>query len=134
MQQGRSLRRTFFLALSLLSACAAAEPTGATPEARRYGGHVASIGGAGAFLAGRFAGSQSDLDFAAAEFSKALTFDPSNIELQQQAFLAALLTGRPEAAQLAQHQPDNPTAQLLLGATVTGSRPKSASPDCHARG
>jgi tetratricopeptide (TPR) repeat protein len=115
MQQGRSLRRTLFLVLSLLSACAAAEPNGASVDVRRPAGHPGSIGGAGAFLAGRFAGTQSDLDFAADEFLKALDLDPGNVELQQQAFLACLMTGRPETARLAQRQTDNPTAQLFLG-------------------
>jgi tetratricopeptide (TPR) repeat protein len=115
MQNARSLRRTLFLTLSLLSACAAAEPTGAAVGVRRHIGYVDSSGGAGAFLAGRFAGTQGDLDFATDEFLKALRVDPTNVELQQQAFLAGLLTGRPEAARLAQQQLDNPTAQLLLG-------------------
>jgi tetratricopeptide (TPR) repeat protein len=115
MQQGRSLRRTLFLVLSLLSACAAAEPTGSTADVHRPSGRPDAFGGAGAFLAGRFAGTQNDLDFATDEFLKALDLDRGNVELQQQAFLAALMAGRPETARLAQRQVDNPTAQLFLG-------------------
>jgi tetratricopeptide (TPR) repeat protein len=115
MQHGRSLRRTLFLTLTLLSACAAAEPNGASVDVHRHVGHLGAMGGAGAFLTGRFAGTEGDLDAAADDFLRALSLDPNNVDLQQQAFLACLLTGRPEAARLAQHQVDNPTAQLLLG-------------------
>ena len=92
----------------MLSACAAA---GAGDPISP----VIATGAAGAFLTGRFAAGQNDLDFAAQQFLRALEADPSSIELQQQAFMAALLAGRPEAVSLAQQQQGNLAAQLLLG-------------------
>ena len=71
-------------------------------------------GAFGAFLAGRAAVQSSDFGTAAREFEQALRDDPSVPELTDQAFLAALLAGRAEAAQLAVALPDNALAQLLL--------------------
>ena len=45
---------------------------------------------------------------------RALALDPNNQELIQQAFVACLMAGRPEAVRLARQLPDNPAAQLLL--------------------
>jgi len=109
MQHGRSIRRSFLLVLSLLSACAASNPSPYAPASRDDGAAVA-----GAFLTGRFAAMRSDLDFAADEFLGALAVDPNSVELRQQAFLACLMIGRPEAVRLAQSLPDDQTAQLLL--------------------
>jgi tetratricopeptide (TPR) repeat protein len=115
MQHGRSVRRSLLLALSLLSACAAANPLPrdgiAAAEAPRSGEQAV----AGAFLAGRFAAMENDLDVAADAFLAALALDPDSPELRQQAFVACLMAGRPEAVRLAQDLPDNQTAQLLLG-------------------
>jgi tetratricopeptide (TPR) repeat protein len=114
MQHGRSIRRSLLLALSLLSGCAASNAApyaaGSAAADRRDGNPVV----AGAFLTGRFAAMQSDLGFAADEFLRAQAADPDSPELRQQAFLACFLVGRPEALRLAQSQPDNQTAQLLL--------------------
>ena len=120
MQYGRSNRRSFLvarsflLALALLSACAASNPLphAAVPVAEDPASGDAAL--AGPFLAGRFAAMQNDLDLAADQFLRALATDPDSPELRQQAFLACLMAGRPEAARLAQNQPDNQTAQLLL--------------------
>ena len=114
MQHGRSLRRSLLLVLTLLSACAAAYPA---PYAAKSGAAGSRDGGqsvAGAFLAGRFAAMQNDLDFAADQFLHALAVDPDNTELRQQAFLACFMIGRPEAVRLAQGLPNDETAQLLL--------------------
>ncbi len=71
-------------------------------------------GAFGAYLAGRFAVQTSDLSTAAREFEQALRDDPTVPELNNQAFLAALLAGQPDAARLAALVPDNPVAQLVL--------------------
>ena len=105
----------------MLSACAAADPSG---DSAGYGGDgaptrrqmISSVPGlASALLTGRFAAAQSDNDFAAQQFLRALSSDPTNAEIRQQAFVAALLAGRPEAARLAQMMPDDQAAQLMLG-------------------
>ncbi len=69
----------------------------------------------GEFLAGRFALTQLDSEFAAEEFLKALAADPGQADLVQQAFLACLMSNRPETVRLARELPDNQAAQLLLG-------------------
>ncbi len=61
------------------------------------------------------AGQQGDLNTAADAFLRALAADPGDAELQQQAFLACLLTDRPQTERLARTQLDNPVAQLFLG-------------------
>jgi tetratricopeptide (TPR) repeat protein len=115
MQYRRPLRRSVFLVLSLLSACAAADGDSVNVTDSRHASDDARFGAAGAFLAGRFAATQSDLNFAADEFLKALAVEPHDAELQQQAFLATLMVGRPEAVKLAKEQPTNQAAGLLLG-------------------
>ncbi|MBV9735104.1 MAG: tetratricopeptide repeat protein [Acidisphaera sp.] len=97
------------LALSLLSACAAADP-----GAQRSAAAADAAGAFGAYLTGRFAASQTDLDRAARDLLRAYAADPGNPELLQQTFLACLMDDRPEAARLAAQLPDNPAAQLLL--------------------
>lgn len=67
-----------------------------------------------AFLAGRNAGQSGDLGIAAVQLQAALRFDEDNSELGQQAFLAALMAGLPEAARLAERLPSSPVAQLVL--------------------
>ena len=114
MQHARSLRRSALLALSLLSACAATG-TASAPRAAALGGPLGSADpDSAAFLIGRFAGQQGDLNRAAGAFLRALAADPGDNLLQQQAFLACLLTDRPEAERLARTQVDNPVAQLYL--------------------
>ncbi|MBV9785794.1 MAG: tetratricopeptide repeat protein [Acidisphaera sp.] len=110
MQHSRSCRRSILLAFSLLSACAAADPAG------NAGRGTADVSGSayGAYLAGRFAASQTDLDRAARDLLHAYAVDPGHPELLQQTFLACLMDGRPEATRLAGLLPDNPAAQLLL--------------------
>ncbi len=113
MQHLRSLGLSSLLALSLLSACAAADPLGSGPAAAQLGRYAPS-GVFGDFLAARFAASQSDPNTATDDFLKALAVSPSDPDLLQQAFLASVMSGRSEAVQLAHQLPDNPVAQLLL--------------------
>ena len=102
--------RAALLALSLLSACAAARPQEPTDAAARR----PLAGASGAFLVGRYALARTDYGVATDDFLKALAADPRNAELQQQAFGAAVLTGRPEAVALARQLPSNPAALLVL--------------------
>jgi tetratricopeptide (TPR) repeat protein len=113
MQHVRRFGRASLLALSLLSACAAADPTSGDPAASD--GRYTSSGVYGEYLAGHFAVAQADPNMATEAFLKALAARPEDPELQQQAFLVALLSGRSEAVQLARQLPDNQAAQLLLG-------------------
>src|ERR1700733_13985358 len=113
MQHLRTFGLGSLLALSLLSACAAADPLASGPTPSQQASYVPS-GVYGDFLAGRFASSQSDPNAATDSFLKALAANPSDPELLQQAFVASVLSGRSEAVQLAHQLPDNPVAQLLL--------------------
>jgi tetratricopeptide (TPR) repeat protein len=119
MQHRGSFGRSVVLALSLLSACAAAEPTGATsggePPRRGTLARFEPNGSPGALLTGWVAAQEGDFDYGASQLLKALADDPDDADLHRQAFLAALLAGRPEAAQLASEESGNPAAQLLLG-------------------
>lgn len=125
MQHVPSVPRSFLLALTLLSACAAADPPTVKTVARldRY----APSGVYADFLVGRFALSEADPNQAATEFLRALTLQPQDPELVQQAFIASLVAGRTEALQLARQLPDSQPAQLLLGETaVRAGRWKAA--------
>lgn len=101
--------RAALLALSLLSACAAADPEDINTAAANR----PVPGASGSYLVGRFALGRTDLDTAAADMLKALQADPGDPDLQQQAFGAAVLAGRPEAADLAASLPGNPAALLI---------------------
>ncbi len=114
MQHARSFRRSVFLALSLLSACAAAEPSAGGPQARAQDPAGGTAGAIGPFLIGRVASMEGDFGTSADELLKALSRDPTNQELRQQAFLSALLAGRPEAVQIARDLPNNQAARMLL--------------------
>jgi len=108
MQHARAVRRSALLALTLLSACAASEPTtdGSSPP-------VAN-GVIGDYLAGRFALSEGDSVTAATDLLKAVAQSPNDQELILQAFIACVDAGRPEAVKLARLMPDNQVAQLVL--------------------
>ena len=114
MQHLRSFGFGSLLALSLLSACAAADPLAGGLQPARQSQYVPS-GVFGDFLAGHFAVSQSDLNAATDDFLKAMATSPGDPEMLQQAFLTSVMSGRSEAVQLAHQLPDNPVAQLLLG-------------------
>jgi len=127
MHHFRPLRRSLLLVLSLLPACGAAEsaPTTvalantvaapaapvANPAPRR---RAPQPPGSAALLTGRFASSQGDIDTAAQAYQRALAADMDNEELRQQAFLASLMAGRPEAERLAGLLGRNQAAQLML--------------------
>jgi tetratricopeptide (TPR) repeat protein len=106
------IHRAVLLALTLLSACAAADPS-PDPTTRHADGTASGL--FGAFLDGQFAMSQVDPAEAATQYLRALAADPTNAELAQQAFVACALSGRQEAIQLARQLPSNQAAQLLLG-------------------
>jgi tetratricopeptide (TPR) repeat protein len=105
-------RRLAFLAVALLGACAAAE---GTPD---HAGFSPSPSNAfGAYLAGRFATSETDTRIAADAMLAVLRADPDQPEVIQRAFIATLLDGRPEAVRLARRLPDNPLAAMLIAGT-----------------
>jgi len=66
------------------------------------------------YLIGRFAAQQGDLDVAADRLEGALTHDGGVLEVANQAFIAAVMAGRPSAARLAAGVPDNAVAELVL--------------------
>lgn len=105
--------RPLLLAAALLSACAAGEGGPARPS-----GFVPSPSNAfGAYLAGRFATSESDTRVAADSLLAALRADPDQPEVIERAFIATLLDGRPEAVRLARRLPENSLAALLIAGT-----------------
>jgi len=108
MQHVRAARRSVLLALTLLSACAASEPS------TEAGTGQVPAGVIGNFLAGRFAMAEGDPVTAANDLLKAVAQSPGDPELTLQAFLACLNAGRPEAIRLAQQLPDSQVAQLVL--------------------
>ncbi len=105
--------RSLLLAAALLSACAAAgggragEATFSPSPSNPFG----------AYLAGRFATSESDTRVAADALLAALRADPDQPEVIQRAFVATLLDNRPEAVRLARRLPDNPLAAMLIAGT-----------------
>ena len=101
--------RAVLLAVSLVSACAAADPDETPNVATRPMQELS-----GPYLAGQYAMSRSDVDTAATDLLQVLKSDPNNPELQQQAFGPAVLAGRPEALALARRLPSSPAALLLL--------------------
>ncbi len=111
MHLHRTSPRLALLAAALLSACAAGGAPG-----QEGGSHPAApaSGAFGAYLAGRFAASETDTKVAADRLLQALRIDPDQPELISRAFLAALLDGRSDALRLARRLPDSPAAQLLL--------------------
>lgn len=105
-----ALPRATLLALSLLSSCAAGQPDALSDGAARR----SPPGASGAYLVGRHALGRTDFDTASTGLLRALAADPQNGELQQQAFGATVLTGRPESLSLARQMPSNPAALLVL--------------------
>ena len=127
MQQTRWFGRLVIVALSLLSACAAADPSaatvsdGAAATARRPSAAEApAMGGSAALMVGQFAAAQGDIPYAADQFLRALAVDPNDPDLRRQAFLSALLANRPEAVDLARQDTGNPAAVLLLADIEAG--------------
>ncbi|MGE0415555.1 MAG: tetratricopeptide repeat protein [Acetobacteraceae bacterium] len=125
MSSVRTIRRSILLALSLLSACAASDPSSsAGSRSERY--HP--TGAFGNYLAGRFALANADADTAATDLLAVLAVNPRNPEVIQQAFIACVIAGRPEAEALArQLPPDSLLGQLVLAnADAKAGRWKSA--------
>lgn len=108
MQHVRTARRSILLALILLSACAASNPSSDSTSAQ------ISDGVLGNYLAGRFALSEGDSQTAATDLLKAVAQNPDDSDLKLQAFIATLDAGRPEAVKLARQLPDSQVAQLVL--------------------
>jgi tetratricopeptide (TPR) repeat protein len=113
MQHAHGARRAFLLVLTLLSACAAADPGPAKTASQSDRDPPSGV--FGDFLTGRFAMSQADPQTAATQLLNALAVRPDDTELLQQAFVASMVAGRAEAVQLARALPDSQAAQLLLG-------------------
>jgi tetratricopeptide (TPR) repeat protein len=110
MPYTRFASRTAFLALSLLSACAASDAaTGGSPA-----GIDDPAGAFGHFLAGRFAMAEADPRTAATELSQAVQLEPNEPDLTTQALLADLAAERPDSLAMAHRIPDNQIAQLVL--------------------
>ena len=107
--------RTVFLALSLLSACAASNASiDAQLGDSQPGGANYPAGAFGQFLAGRFAMAQADPDSGATALSEAVALAPNEQDLITHAFLANLAAERAEALPLARRIPENQIAQLVL--------------------
>jgi tetratricopeptide (TPR) repeat protein len=111
MQHARTARRFVLIALTLLSACAASDPSKGDDWGR------GSDGGLGHYLTGRFAMSEGDTKTAANDLLKAFAELPPAPELTLEAFLASVNANRPEAVTLARRLPDNQIAQLVLADT-----------------
>ena len=108
MQHARTARRSVLLALTLLSACAASQPSSETTAGQVPNGVI------GDYLSGRYALSEGDTQTASNDLLKAVGQNPGDPELTLQAFIATLEAGRPEAIKLARHLPDSQVAQLVL--------------------
>ena len=108
MQHARTARRSVLLALTLLSACAASEPSPSAETGQVPAGVI------GNFLAGRFALAEGDAATAANDLLKAVAQNPNDPDLILEAFVACLNAGRPEVVRLARQLPDSQVAQLVL--------------------
>lgn len=123
-------RRTALLALALLSGAAAgglpwpgASAAPAPASAPATGEARPRVTASGAYLAGRFATSESDTAAAANWLLEALRLAPDEPEVINRAFLATVLDGRPEAVRVARRMPDSEVAALLLaGADAMAGR------------
>ena len=85
MQYVRGAPRAFLLSLTLMSACAASDPSTSSGQAE-----VAPSGTLGSYLAGRFAMSEGDPATAANDLLRASAQNPGDPELTLQAFMACL--------------------------------------------
>jgi len=112
MQFLRGTHRAILLALSLLPGCAESDAAtgGASPALTRG----PSVGSFGYYLTGRFALSNGDEETGARDLLRALALNPGQPELTEEAFLACVVAGHPDAVRLARLLPDNQIAQLVL--------------------
>src|SRR3954453_19298609 len=108
MRFSRGARRAVLLTLSLLSACAAADPTASTDRT------PTTTGSSGNYLAGRFLLTHGDFDAAASDLLRALAASPGDPDLLMQTFIACVNAGRPEAISLARRLQTSHVAQMLL--------------------
>lgn len=93
--------------------CGAANDAGLDEDLRPAKGQP--TGGYAAYLAGRHAARIGDADEAASLLGAAVRHGGGDErEVLTQAFLAAVIAGRPEAVDLARRLPDDPVAQVLL--------------------
>ena len=119
--------RAAIAACLLLSACAA-QPEDSPAQLAKP--HLAASNPAlGAFLAARYADSVNDPARAARFYATALKYDPTNPQLAEDGFLAGVLSGSPEAAQLAPRLPGNALAAMLRGnqAAMSGNYTAAAA-------
>src|SRR4051812_9517660 len=98
------------LSLSLLSACAGSD----AGRSNGVSGETMQSGALGDYLAGRFALSEGDAATASRDLLKAAAERPNDPDVAEQALIATLLAGRPEAMKLASRLPDNQFSRLLL--------------------
>jgi tetratricopeptide (TPR) repeat protein len=108
MQHARTTRRFVLLALTLLSACAASDPSSEADTGQVPAGVI------GNFLAGRYAMAEGESSTASNDLLQAVAESPADPELTLEAFIACLNAGRPEAVKLARQLPDSQVAQLVL--------------------
>ena len=107
MRLFRNAHRAILLTASLLSACAAADPSRETPPS--------DVGGvSGNYLSGSFALAHGDFAAAATDLLRALAANPDDSELLHQTFMACLNAGRPEAVTLARKLPSSQIAMMVL--------------------
>jgi len=127
MQHVYSARRSVLLALTLLSACAASEPSSDSATGQVSNGVISN------YLAGRYALSEGDSQTASNDLLKAVAQNPGEPELTLEAFIAALDAGRPEAIKLARQLPDSQVAELVLAdVDVKAGRWQAAEQRFHA--
>ena len=105
------IRRWALLALAVLAGGAAND---FGPEDSPGDSRFEPKGAFGDYLTGRLAEQEGDLDIAADRLRAALARDAGVPEVANQAFVAAVLAGRPDAARLAAGVADNAVAQLVL--------------------
>jgi tetratricopeptide (TPR) repeat protein len=101
------LRRATLSITVVLSACAAANP-GSASDAQTGTAY-------GSFLAARYADAQQDPTAATRYYGMAMQADPDNQSLVDEGFIAAVLSGSPQATQLAGQVSGNAIAVMLLG-------------------
>jgi len=101
---------------SVILAVPAAVPARASRDADHAAPSDADPDGRyGAYLSGSVAAALGDPDAAAQRFAEALADDPTDPGLEGQAFVYAVLAGRPGVPELARGAAGNPLAPLALG-------------------
>ncbi len=103
------LQRNAFAFCLMLSACAAANPSGAADANTGKGSAF------GAFLAAGYADSLQDPATAAMFYQQAIHDDPGNPILIDNGFISALLAGSSNSVALARKMPGNALACMLIG-------------------